>query len=465
MSRTASFICAVIACVFGLLCFADSRADDAKYLVPTQPKRLALVVANSDYDPQEKLPGTTADGKALSDVLTKSDFKIFSAENVSRVRFFDVHLFPFLDEIEEGDFVVFYFSGHGFSYGGENYLVPLQFPAKVPAGKVFINSISVSSVMDLISARKPGFVFIVLDACRNFPNFITDAEPGDRVDKGFSDLRSLSGNVVIGFSSDLGKTSIGSSVAGRLSVYTSALVRHLAKDDIDLDTVQKEVHADVVIETREQQKPWSSEATSVEVWFRPSPDRARGEEEVWRGVLQGAEERGVARFLLRHSISRYAKAARQWQADHPPKPTDRRAGVSPSGPELARTSDPAHRSIRPRRLDGVSDAVSPTMRAADSGKLLLEIKVGGVPGGLKSLADASAVTAAIRTLGGIERVQRVTIATPRTKEKGKTDLLALRAAHLRYLLDQAGISSKRTSVVEEAADLTGDDLRVRFFGN
>jgi hypothetical protein len=46
-----------------------------------------------------------------------------------------------------------------------------------------------------------------------------------------------------------------------------------------------------------------------------------------------------------------------------------------------------------------------------------------------------------------------------------SDLSSARAAHLTYALDREGVSRQRISIVEQAADLRGEDLRVRFFGN
>ena len=218
----------------------------------------------------------------------------------------------------------------------ENYLVPLRSAATVAADDVPFEFISVGAVMDLINERKPGFVLVVLDACRSFTNIITSARP-DLVQKGAAALRNISGNFVVGFSSDVGKTSIGSSIAGTLSVYTSALAKHLAKDDVDLDTIEKEVHADVLLETQGQQKPWFSLASSVDVRFRPSQERMRQDEEAWRSVLKTDDEKQVKRFLLRYSISRFAQAARKWLVDFRARPRGSYTRISPWAPELAWT--------------------------------------------------------------------------------------------------------------------------------
>jgi hypothetical protein len=96
---------------------------------------------------------------------------------------------------------------------------------------------------------------------------------------------------------------------------------------------------------------------------------------------------------------------------------------------------------------------------------LLEIKVGALAGGLKSLADTKTAIDALKKLKKDGRsVEWISIATPAASPEA-SDLASARAAHLTYALDREGLSRQRISVVEEASDLRGEDLRVRFFGN
>lgn len=555
------------------------RAQDPNYVFEKPTKRLALVVANADYEGESKLPGTVDDAKTVSEILSAAGFDVIDARNVSRSEFLTLHLIPFLGKIEQDDFVVFYFSGHGFSYGGENYLAPLQFPKTVTANEVFNKFISVSAVQDLISEKSPGFLLILLDACRNIAEFITPSAPTpNRIEKGLAFMRSPPGNIEIGFSSDLGKPSIGSSVAGQLSTYTKSLSRFLPKEDTDFDKVKKDVHFDVLFTTEDQQKPWFSEGSSAEVYFRPSATLLGQERDAWLAALAAKDRYQITRFLKRYNVGRFAKAARKWLDDNQDRPRTAFTRISPLGPELAwaNAQDAAGESIKLRRIEGplafsrvarapsetasailISDvaaaprtptpadpahpaalptrpagvfakhgeavvtgpiaarerpderakiiaplasntklavegfevdarnqtwaqvrapgvdqalyvAVSPTTvtRSTDIGKPLLEIKVGDVPGGLKTLADAKTAVEALKKLReGGRSVAWVSIATPVAAQETARDLFSARAAHLTYVFDREGVSRQRISVVEQAADLQGEELRVRFFGN
>lgn len=543
--RTLFFSCLAAS----MLAAGASYGQDSQYVFEQATMRRALVVANSDYGNEIKLPGTQADADAMARILSDAGFVVANARNVTRAEFLNLHLLPFLATIQPDDFVVFYFSGHGFSYGGENYLAPLKFPRTVAPNQVFSEFISMTSVQDLITERSPGFLLILLDACRNIAEFIKPDRPTpNTLEKALALMRAPQGNIVIGFSSDLGKTSIGSSEAGQLSVYTKALSKSLPLPDVDFDKVRKNVHFDVLFDTNDQQKPWFSDGSSAEIYFHPSQVLQAQEKEAWLAALATKDVREISRFLKWYSVSRFAAAARKWLADNKDHANASFSRISPLGPEvgwanaapvkIARVEGPlafsrvaAINSLLPsdlqrtaaelfvkhgeavttgpistyalpdQRSKVVADlaantkvevfglsvdkrnqtwaevrppgtdesafiAVSPTtvLRTTDIGKPLLEVSIGPQPGGLKSLADAKPAIEALRKLQREGRsVQWISIATP--GDPATRELSSARAAYLTFVLDREGFKRRQISVAEQASDLSGDNLRVRFFGN
>jgi len=330
-----------IAFSLGLLLFCGpGDAQEAKYLVEKPVGRLAIVIGNSAYENASTLPGTIADAKKIKEILDNAKFDVTFVPDVkTRADFLTVYFLPFLDKIHSGDFVVFYFSGHGFNYGGENYLVPLKFPTQVLDSQIFSTFMSVRALQAQISDRHPGVLLMFLDACRDITNFVKvdkiNPTSSDEIAKALSASQPIAENIVVGFSSDAGKTSIGSDLPDQLSVYTAALSKYIPEQGTEFDTVRKDVREEVLYETNERQAPWFSESSSSEIYFEPSELILDQELDLWKQVLLGRERRQVIRFLRRHSVSNYAAAARQWLGDHPQQTASAFSRISPIGPELA----------------------------------------------------------------------------------------------------------------------------------
>ena len=215
--------------LFGAGAVEAANAENSRYLEGQPPKRLALVIGNADYANTTKLPGARADADKMEEILRKLGFTVTKVKDVqTRAEFLTVHFLPFVSALGEGDIAVFYFSGHGFTYAGENYLAPLQFPRSVDSGDVFTTFVSASSLYMLMNERHPSFVLMLLDACRNIGDFLDESDPTAKnlVAKGLAEARIAAENIVIGFSSDAGAISLGSAGAD-LSVYTEALAEHL----------------------------------------------------------------------------------------------------------------------------------------------------------------------------------------------------------------------------------------------
>ncbi len=180
------------------ICYSSAIAEsDPRFNEPVPVKRVALVVGNADYVNAEPLPGSLSDAREMVKKLEASGFLVIKLENVASRDVFLGKFLNFLDQIEEGSFVVFYFSGHGFTYGGESYLAPLNFPKKVASAAVFSTFISVSALQERINLRNPAVLLMFLDACRNIGGFI-DASSGGAadVDKGLAALVSSKNNLI-----------------------------------------------------------------------------------------------------------------------------------------------------------------------------------------------------------------------------------------------------------------------------
>src|SRR5690349_16633901 len=89
-------------------------------------KRVALVVGNSRYEAAVgTLRNPVNDAKAMARALRALNFSVIEARDVTRDELLAAML-KFRAKLQGADVGLFYFSGHGISVAGENYLLPVR---------------------------------------------------------------------------------------------------------------------------------------------------------------------------------------------------------------------------------------------------------------------------------------------------------------------------------------------------
>jgi len=324
----------------------------AKYLVPSPPKRLALVIGNSDYKDAEPLPGARADVASVVEKLKGLNFTVTPVENFATRGDFLQDLQPFLSHITENSIVVFYYSGHGFSVGNDTYLVPLQFPDSIT--DIFDTFLSSSAIWEQILDRHPAILVFLLDSCRTNSSFVKRFAPSTaaQIQKGFATLGALpSEDLVVGYATEPGQTA-GGGPAGQMSPFTSALVKFIDSQDMEWSLAEKRITAEVRTTTHNAnppQNPWFSATIASYVYMNYTKNVEDRELQDWKAILSDPDlDRSmVYQFLMLHDAGSYASVARQWLADHPTDPpktgTNWFTQVSPAAPDdLWNTVVPAH---------------------------------------------------------------------------------------------------------------------------
>lgn len=332
-SLTGMLLLAAVLC----LAAAEARADD-QYGTPQPPRRLALVIGNSDYTSLDELKGSKRDAEEMQKLLESFGFSTVRYDNfTSRLDFLTNAFVPFTSSILEGDVVVFYFSGHGFSYGGESFLAPLTFQSPVKSNEVLQTFLSVTGLLGNITQKKPSLVVLILDACRSIENFIVpvDGDDPSSVKKGLSQVRAYVGNASIIYSSDLGSISIGSS-DDKMSIFTEGIKKYAPKSSgKSFDTLKKEVRLYVRTETDNKQTPWFSESSSAEFYLSHSPEVIEEQQKLWESALAEGTRNAVEWYLGRYGTGVYANAARRWLRDHQDAAEVRTSRTPPSAFETA----------------------------------------------------------------------------------------------------------------------------------
>jgi uncharacterized caspase-like protein len=175
------------------------------------------------------------------------------------VEYFEDQVLPkFRSKISTGDIVVFYFSGHGFSYGANNFLAPANVPKTIPTRELTVAAIAVESLEDYLGKRSPGVMLFLLDACRSIAGFVVDDKtPQGYISKGFADpvQPKRAANVMYAFASRPGSPALTRSEPGEMSIFTGSLSEHIVAQYLEFGSIFKNVSAQVVVRTQGDQHP------------------------------------------------------------------------------------------------------------------------------------------------------------------------------------------------------------------
>ena len=239
-----------------LLLLTTARAED----------RLALLIGNANYETQP-LNNPINDVRGLKKTLEALNFKVRLLENGS-LGAMTAALNDFRDELEAhpGSTAFFYYSGHGQSWGGTNYLMPLHSLDKIRRGEDLLDqAIRDRDVLSALEAGGSRFRFFFLDACRSvqFPNYANKDKGG--LTKGMSPLLGAGSNTMIFYAAEPGK--VAQDGAGKNSPFARALMQRLA-EPLSLTEMMQRVTDDVATATHEAQIPWIGGSLRTPYYFK-----------------------------------------------------------------------------------------------------------------------------------------------------------------------------------------------------
>jgi formylglycine-generating enzyme required for sulfatase activity len=251
------------------------------------PARSALVFGNSNY-PQAQLRNAVNDANDMARLLEGLGFKVTLITDGGRSAML-AGTETFMRKLGESEQVFVYYSGHGFQFGGQNYLIPTD-ALSGPQKELQARSIPLAMIMQRLAARRPVFSVVVLDACRENPATVAgglaalDAPP----------------NTLIAFATAPGK--MASDGGGKNGLYTGHLLRHLGAPDTGIEDVFKRVRVGVLEESGGQQMPWENTSLTASLLMAP---RAGGANPVAsaaampEGWLAKASETQLRAYLAR----------------------------------------------------------------------------------------------------------------------------------------------------------------------
>jgi hypothetical protein len=231
MLRTTIFVLCLGAALLGLA--ADASA-----------KRVAFVIGIDQYDnlePRQQLKKAVGDASAVGETFKTLGYDVIETNNVSRLDFLRQWQ-GFLNRIEPGDEVGFYFAGHGVEIGGLNFLLPRDVP-RIASGEEEVlkaSALSFSSLLEQVRDRNPRMSLYIIDACRDNP-FVDGRGRSIGGTRGLTLVKPPSGTFIM-FSAGAGETALdrlSESDPNPNSIYTRTLLPLLKSPGVITDIARK----------------------------------------------------------------------------------------------------------------------------------------------------------------------------------------------------------------------------------
>jgi uncharacterized caspase-like protein len=258
-------------------------------------KGIALVIAQSDYEHLDDLANPANDAREIQKLLADLGFEVQSVSDGDRRRL-DRQLERFVEDAEEADVALLYYSGHGIEAGGENFLVPIDADlSSLDAADTRL--VSLTPHVEALKRTVP-VAIVLLDACRTSPFpagallKTAEAPAGLPVtETGLGQPRSVvrfgalsakpqeeTFGTVIGYSAEPGREALDGEPGGN-SPYVEALVRHLsAMQGEEFGMVLRMVAEEVYLKTKGAQRPWVNQSLRRLLYLGSAPDEPAGPE-------------------------------------------------------------------------------------------------------------------------------------------------------------------------------------------
>lgn len=236
-------------------------------------ERFALVIGNGNYVKVDPLPNPPNDASLVSEALKSVGFEVTLLVNADK-RTMDQATKKFagvLDEAGRNAVGVFYFAGHGVSYEGENWLLPVG--ADITQGAdIEYETLSANKVLKLMEGARNATDILILDACRNSP-FRGFSLSGTRaVSTGMSRMDAPAGSF-IAYSTAPGAVAYDGD--GKYSPFAEAFASEVRTPGNSIGDMMIEVRKKVKANTAKlgprPQTPWDSSSLSGRFAFNPGP--------------------------------------------------------------------------------------------------------------------------------------------------------------------------------------------------
>lgn len=215
---------------------------------PLKGERVALLIGNSAYNDWEwpSLKNAVNDIDYVCDAFAKAGISPRIVRNADKVAL-DAALAEFAAEAKGAKSVILYYAGHGFEYGGRNWLVPMDAPPATRRADVEKRYLSLEVLVKRV-VPQGAFTLLFVDACRTPEPVVriedvnvTGGEAGS-APLGLLDL----GQGAVFYSTAKGRPALDYAPVGSpVSPFAAAVVKELGIPGLEISDYFKVVARDV----------------------------------------------------------------------------------------------------------------------------------------------------------------------------------------------------------------------------
>lgn len=236
-------------------------ADAQNVITSSTQRKIAIAVGVSNYEYAGILKNTLNDATDISNKLRLLGFDVTSILDPD-IKSFNLKIDSITKLLTNKDIFMFYFSGHGAEYNGENYLFVKNSNPTSPTDMPY-ETYPIGKLLGRIEYAKVQTNIIILDACRSNP-FVRSWTKDGNPREGLMNINAPAGSF-IGFAASPGKTA--SDGIRKNGTYTEAILKYIELKNITIDELFNKVNKEVRIQSAGKQIPFKNSSLEDNYYF------------------------------------------------------------------------------------------------------------------------------------------------------------------------------------------------------
>jgi formylglycine-generating enzyme required for sulfatase activity len=292
-----------IAAIPLLLALSLTAQPQDRRVTPQPARRVALVIGNNSY-PWKPLKNPINDARAIAAKLKQMGFSDVALLTDATRDQMALASARFVDAIRPGDLAYLYYSGHGVEVKGQNYLLPVNFPANATETEASYQALSAQKLLKDLEQASAQVRVVVIDACRDNPLSAAKSGAGGLV-------RMEAEGTLILFATAANHTA-DDNVAESNGLFTKHLLAAMDRPGISLSQMAKQVQLAVSGQSAKRQIPAIYDNLLEDFPLTPAPTApaVKADSELWAMIRNSNNPQDFDEFATTFPNSELASAAK-----------------------------------------------------------------------------------------------------------------------------------------------------------